>query len=177
MMKVQLLSLFLLAQGALAKNHRVKIQNEQPKSKGRKLTNFQCTIMIKVVMHADDEGNTQHVEEIPECLLSGSALPVPLVNMPSWLSEKFINEEVVSNADSLQLSEALVHEEGIYIPSEAQASFIQGPEERRNRRLTKAERSVVAMRITNAGQDAPSETRSALADSIFGSSGDITKKV
>jgi hypothetical protein len=175
-MKLQLISLFLaqgLFENALAKNHRVKIQNEQPKSKGRKLTNFQCTLMIKAVMYGD-EVNSQHVEEIPECHLSGSALPVPLVNMPSWLSEKFINHEVVSNVDSLQLSEALVYDdgEGIYIPAEAQASFVQGPEERRNRRLTQANRSIVAMRITNAGQSAPSESNSALADSIFGSSGD-----
>jgi len=175
-MKLQLISLFLaqgLFENALAKNHRVKIQNEQPKSKGRKLTNFQCTLMIKAVMYGD-EVNSQHVEEIPECHLSGSALPVPLVNMPSWLSEKFINQEVASNADSLQLSEALVYDEGIYIPAEAQASFVQGPEERRNRFLNhgQSSRTVVAMRITNAGQANPSESNSALADSIFGSSGD-----
>ena len=130
--------------------------------------------MIKAVMHADEEGNNQHVEEVPECHLSGSALPVPLLNMPSWLSDKFIDQEVVSNVDSLQLSEALVYDdgEGIYIPAEAQASFVQGPEERRNRRLTQANRSIVAMRITNAGQADPSESNSALADSIFGSNGD-----
>ena len=72
------------------------------------------------------------------------------------------------------MSEALIYDEGIYIPAEAQASFVQGPEERRNRLLSngQATRSIVAMRITNAGNASPSESNSALADSIFGTSGD-----
>ena len=89
-MKLQLFQLFLasgLFQNTLAKKHRVKIQNERPQSKGRELNNFQCTLMIKAVMLEDGVGGPQHIEEQPECLIEGSALPFPLVNMPSWLSE------------------------------------------------------------------------------------------
>ena len=179
-MKLHLLSL-LLAQGlidnAIAQFHRVKINNVQPESEKspRKLTNFQCTLMIKAVKYGDEEGGIQHVEEVPECHLEGSTLPTPLVNMPSWLSEKFVNHEVVSNLDSIELSEALVYDEGIYIPNGAQASFVKGSEERRNRLLNQAQqasRSVVAMRITNSGNSDPSESNSALSDSIFGNGND-----
>ena len=93
-MKLQSLLLTVaLAQGLLedasAAFHKVKINNTMPKSKGRKLYNFQCTLMIKAVMYG--EGFGQHVEEIPECHLEGATLPTPLINMPSWLSEKFVN--------------------------------------------------------------------------------------
>ena len=93
-----------LADKTLAKNSRLRIpNNKQPQSDGRKLSNFQCTLLIKAIAY--DE---KHGEEIPECLLPGNSLPTPLVNMPTWLSEKFVNEEIVSNVDSLELSEALL---------------------------------------------------------------------
>ena len=157
-----------LAEKTLAKNQRLRITNKQPESQGRKLTNFQCTLFIKAVQYED-----KHIEESPECQLPGASLPTPLVNMPTWLSEKFENEEIDSNVDSLELSEALIYGEGIYIPAGAQASLVKGSDDRRRRRLTKATYSLMAMRISNSGQNGPSFSNAQLADSIFGDAGDV----
>ena len=143
-------------------------KNEQPRTKGRKLTNFQCTLLIKAVQY---EWN--HIEESLECQLLGSSLPTPLVNMPTWLTEKFVNEEIDSNVDSLELSEALLYGEGIYIPAGAQASLVKGTDDRRRRLSSKATHSLMAMRISNSGQNSPSFTNEELADSIFGDAGDV----
>jgi len=158
-----------LAEKTLAKNQRLRIPtNKQPPSKGRKLTNFQCTLFIKATQYED-----KHIEESPECQIPGNSLPTPLVNMPTWLSEKFLNEEIDSNVDSLELSEALIYGEGIYIPAGAQASLVKGTDDKRRRRLNKSTYSLMAMRISNSGQNAPPLSNSALADSIFGDNGDV----
>jgi hypothetical protein len=164
---------FFVSQGlicsALAKNQRLRApKNQQPKSGGRKLTNFECTLVIKAIAYDETHG-----EEILECQLPGDGLPIPLVNMPDWLSEKFSNGDIVSNVDSLKLSEALIHDgEEIYIPSDSQASLVKGTDDRR-RRLTTGNLTLMAMRVTNTGQTNPSYTNAGFADSIFGDAGDV----
>ena len=149
--------------------------NQPAKSEGRKLFNLECILMIKVVHSRRPVGKFTS-EQIPGCLLPGATLPSPLINMPTWLSDKFTNQEVISNVDSLKMSEAFVSDKGIYIPSGAETSFEKAPAEDRKRRLlsgkTTGNRTVRAIRVSNEGQAAPSYSNAELADKIFGSAGD-----
>ena len=137
--------------------------------------------MIKVMYYAPsfkeegEGGGRQYSEQIPECLLPGATLSSPLINMPTWLSDKFANEEVDSNVDSLKLSEAFVFDEGIYIPSGAETSFKKAPEDLKRRLLSDkftGNRTIRAVRVSNQGQTAPYYSNAQLADKIFGSAGD-----
>ena len=119
---------------------------------GRKLFNLECTLMLKAISYP---GRSMS-EMVPECRLPGSILPSPLINMPTWLSDKFANGEVVSNVDSLRLSEAFLFDEGIYVPSGAETSFVKAPENHKRRLLsgrTTGNKSLRFLHVLNEGQE------------------------
>ena len=150
---------------AAAKSNGLRVpERKDPTSEGRRLKNFDCTLFIKAVEYG---GNRS--EKIPECLLPGETLPRPFTNIPDWLKEKFENNQIASNVDSLSLSEAFVRNKKIYIPPQSKASLVKGKNERARHLQTNPDpKTVVAMRITNSGQQQPSLSNSGFADSIFG---------
>ena len=152
------------------------IHNLHSKAETRKLTNIECLLLIKYSAYAksDSSGDVLHQIDL-ECLLDGAAAPLPIINMPGWLSDKMDNHEIVSNSDSLQLSEVLLSNEGLSIPPGAQASVRQG-ENRRRLAATTGSRSVVVLR-TNMSQfgdlRTPTFSSSQLSDMFFSTDGDV----
>ena len=165
--------------GANIKNDttRETVHNLHPKAETRKLTNIECLLLIKYSAYTKSDsssGDVLHHQTDLECLLDGATYPLPIINMPPWLSDKMDDNEIVSNSDSLQLSEVLLSNEGLSIPPGAQASIRQG-ENRRRLAATTGSRSVVVLR-TNMSPfgdlRTPTYTVNQLSDKFFSTDGD-----
>ena len=165
MMKIRvnafLLHIFILHLNINLVRSTIEWKNEDPDSKVR-FSNLECLLLIKVI-HSESHDSTEL-----ECLFPRDKLPKAIREIPQWLKTKLDNNEISSNKDFLQLSEALVSKNEIYIPSEAASTIIKSTTD--NRRLSNSEgaRTVIAMKIDVNGQEPISYTSAYLSDSIFG---------
>ena len=155
------LKLLILGIALGKKNLRLNVQHQ---SASRKLTNFDCLLLIKTVHYENHDEKT-----VLDCQINGSP-PLSIVNIPSWLNEKFQRDEINSNRDILKISQALVSSEGIYIPTGAQTSIIK--DSNRRRLVTSGEKSIIAMRVSVDGLADPSLSLAEFSDSIFGTDTD-----
>jgi hypothetical protein len=149
-------------------------------NKSRRLADFTCVLLIKITHYETHETTTLDCQPIVpmDGETSIGSKPLTLKNVPEWLSEKLDRDEIHSNSDTLQMSEAIVSEEGsIEIPSGAQASIIsmEDNESRQRRRhlTTTGSKSVLALLIKTNNLNAPTYTRKELRDEIFGTDGDV----
>ena len=147
-------------------------------SKTRRLRELKCILLIKITHYETHETTTLDCQ--PIATLDGeniSSKPLTLENIPDWLSEKLEKDEIHSNSDILEMSEAIVSEEGnINIPIGAQASFISEDNESRRKRRhlsVTGNKSVLAMLIKGNNLNTPSYNRKTLSNKIFGTDGDV----
>ena len=157
-----LLHIFILHLNINLVRSTIEWKNEDPDSKVTRFSNLECLLLIKVI-HSESHDSTEL-----ECLFPRDKLPKAIREIPQWLKTKLDNNEISSNKDFLQLSEALVSKNEIYIPSEAASTIIKSTTD--NRRLSNSEgaRTVIAMKIDVNGQEPISYTSAYLSDSIFG---------
>ena len=154
------------------------IYNLQSKAETRKLIHIECLLLIKYSTYGTSENGDDVLHQTDlECLFDGAAAPIPFINMPAWLSDKMDNNEIVSNSDSLQLSEVLLSNEGLSIPPGAQASVRQGENRRRLAAATTGRRSVVVLRTNmdyfgDVNGEPPTYSTGELSDMFFSTDGD-----
>ena len=134
----------------------------------RHLYEASCNLVIKVVSFEDDS----HVHEL-ECVFPSDGLFRSIENIPGWLLERFSKNKIASNIDVLHMSEAIVYDTRISIPSGANVYIEERLEKNESgkHRLVTGTRSTIALRIV-ATDIATTMSVATLGDEIFGSSGD-----
>eukprot|EP00594_Rhizosolenia_setigera_P003609 CAMPEP_0178951050 /NCGR_PEP_ID=MMETSP0789-20121207/6999_1 /TAXON_ID=3005 /ORGANISM="Rhizosolenia setigera, Strain CCMP 1694" /LENGTH=793 /DNA_ID=CAMNT_0020631857 /DNA_START=180 /DNA_END=2561 /DNA_ORIENTATION=+ len=135
----------------------------------RELTDFDCTLLIKVT----DWENSEDTYDV-ECA-TGDAI-LPFTTVPAEVQSLFDAGELQSGDDILRTSSAVISAEGeLMIPAGASISIEHTYEEermRRRRMQVSGEKKVVALRINGADVSTTSST-SKLSDEIFGTDGDL----
>ena len=135
----------------------------------RHLHEASCHLVIKVVSFEDDS----HGREL-ECIFASDGIFRSIENIPGWLRRRFTDNEIASNIDVLHMSEAIVYDTRISIPSGSNVYVEERPEknEAESGRLVTGTRSTIALRIV-ATDVATTMSVATLGDEIFGANGDI----
>ena len=134
----------------------------------RYLNEATCNLVIKVVSFQDDS----HKREI-ECVFASDGIFRSIENIPGWLHQRFTENKIASNIDVLHMSEAIVHDAYIFIPSGSNVYVEERLENDKvgNGRFVTGTRSTIALRIV-ATDAATTMSIGTLGDEIFGANGD-----
>lgn len=169
-----MLGIFLLLQNVASTFQH----DDSDKSKGsasrhdggvRHLSEATCNLVVKVVLF---EGGSQ-LREV-ECFFPSDDTFRPIENKPEWLLERLSNNQIASNIDTLYMSEAIIYDSKISIPSGANV-YIEEKRDKTNnsdhRRSVTGTKSMVALRVVATDAETTMGV-STLEDEIFGTNGD-----